>query len=324
MSRRALNWRADRPADATVDAAAAPGAATPAAPTPAPLPEPIEQPLHQRLGRWLPHLLSLILFAVAIWVIHRQLAQYHTRDLLTRLREIPLSAIAVAILAAAFGYATLTLYDRLALHYLGERLPYRRTALASFAGYAFSHNLGLGWLSGGAVRFRLYTVWGLSSLDIGVILAFNTVTSFLGLGTILGLACLGEPDRIAAILHLPAAAVVAIGGLLAGVVGAYLLATALRRQPITICGWQASLPRPTVALAQIALSLLDWTSAAAVLYILLPLRAAARLPGVRRPVRARQRSAACSATCRGASASSRRCCCWRCRTPANRQRLRRR
>ena len=72
MSRRALDRRADRPADATVDAAAPPAAATPAAPTPAPVPEPIEQPLHQRLGRWLPHLLSLVLFAVAIWVIHRR------------------------------------------------------------------------------------------------------------------------------------------------------------------------------------------------------------------------------------------------------------
>ena len=279
MSRRALSRRADRPADAAParrdacprDACGGDAAVgTPAAGTPALLPEPIEQPLHQRLGRWLPPLLSLILFAVAIWVIHRQLAQFHTRDLLARLREIPLDAFVGAILATSLGYATLTLYDWLALHYLGERLPYRRTALASFTGYAFSHNLGLGWLSGGAVRFRLYTVWGLSSLDIGVILAFNTVTSFLGLGTILALACLGEPGQIAAILHLPEAAVITIGGLLAGVVAAYVLATALRRRPITLRGWQASLPRPPVALAQIALSLIDWTSAAAVLYLLLP------------------------------------------------------
>jgi phosphatidylglycerol lysyltransferase len=244
--------------------------AAPAAPARALAPEPIEQPLRQRLGRWLPHLLSLVLFAVAIWVIHRQLAQDHISDLLARLGAIPGHAVAGAILATALGYATLTLYDLLALHYLGERLPYRRTALASFTGYAFSHNLGLGWLSGGAVRFRLYTVWGLSSFDIGVILAFNTITSFLGLALILALACLGEPDQIALILHLPAVAVLAIGGLLAGAVAAYLLATALRRQPITIRGWQASLPRPAVALAQIALSVLDWTAAAAVLYLLLP------------------------------------------------------
>ena len=100
----------------------------------------------------------------------------------------------LALIAAALGYGTLTLFDPLALHYLGKRLPYRQTALASFTGYAFSHNLGLGWLSGGAVRYRLYTAWGLSSLDIGIVLAFNTVTtSRPGLDP----ACLGEPDEIA-------------------------------------------------------------------------------------------------------------------------------
>ena len=87
-------------------------------------------------------------------------------------------------------------YSSLALHYLGKALPYRQTALASFTGYAFSHNLGLGWLSGGAVRYRLYSVWGLSSLEIGMILAFNTVTTFLGLGCIIALACLGEPAQV--------------------------------------------------------------------------------------------------------------------------------
>jgi phosphatidylglycerol lysyltransferase len=253
----------ERPPDRAADAA-------PAAAAPALGPEPIEPPLGQRVGRWLPPLLSLVLFAIAIWVIHRQLAQYHLSDLFAHLREIPARAVAGAILATALGYATLTFYDALALHYVGERLPYRRTALASFTGYAFSHNLGLGWLSGGAVRFRLYTVWGLSSLDIGVILAFNTVTSFLGLGVILAIACLGEPQPIASILHLPAPAVLAIGLLLVAMVAAYGLATALRRRPITIRGWQASLPRPAVAAAQIALSLIDWGSAAAVLYILLP------------------------------------------------------
>ena len=123
-------------------------------------------------------------------------------DLFDRLAQIPASAIALALIAAALGYGTLTLFDPLALHYLGKRLPYRQTALASFTGYAFSHNLGLGWLSGGAVRYRLYTAWGLSSLDIGIVLAFNTVTTFLGLGSILP-ACLGEPDEIAGILRIP-------------------------------------------------------------------------------------------------------------------------
>jgi phosphatidylglycerol lysyltransferase len=232
--------------------------------------EALDQPLYQRLGRWLPHLISLVLFALAIWAIHGQLAAFRPADLLARLTAIPAHAIVLAVLAAALGYATLTLFDPLALRYLGKRLPYRRTALASFTGYAFSHNLGLSWLSGGAVRYRLYSVWGLSSLEIGVVLAFNTVTTFLGLGSILALACLGEPAEVAGMVHLPAPLVVAIGLALVLAVAGYFVLCASRRSPISVAGWRSNLPKPAVAAAQISLSLLDWGLAAAVLYCLLP------------------------------------------------------
>lgn len=227
-------------------------------------------PLARRVGRWLPHVVSLVLFALAVWVIHTELAAYRPADLLARLAEIPASTTILALGAAALGYGALTLFDPLALHYLGQRLPYRRTALASFTGYAFSHNLGLGWLSGGAVRYRLYTVWGLSSLDIGAILAFNTVTTFLGLACILALACLGEAGQIGAILRLPAPTVMAIGAALGVAVAGYALLSTVRRAPIGVAGWQLNLPTPAVAVAQIAVSLLDWMLAAAVLYVLLP------------------------------------------------------
>jgi phosphatidylglycerol lysyltransferase len=120
----------------------------------------------QRLGRWLPHGVGLILLGLAIWVIHRELAAFGPGDLLDRLADIPATAFGLAALATALGYGTLTLCDPQALRYVGKRLLYRRTGLASFTGYAFSHNLG-GWLGGGPVRYRLYTAWGLSCLDIG-------------------------------------------------------------------------------------------------------------------------------------------------------------
>jgi phosphatidylglycerol lysyltransferase len=265
--------------DAVAHAKRAPDAAAPgegaAMTSPAedalrPHPEDLEQPLYQRLGRWLPPLISLVLFALAIFVIHGQLAAFRPAELMASLKAIPAHAVVSALIAAALGYGTLTLFDPLALRYLGKRLSYRRTALASFAGYAFSHNLGLGWLSGGAVRYRLYTVWGLSSLDIGIILAFNTVTTFLGLGSILAFACLGEPGEVAGILHLPAVLVIAIGWALMFMVVGYLVLCATRRAPISVAGWRSTAPKPSVAAAQIGLSLLDWGFAAAVLYLLLP------------------------------------------------------
>ena len=52
-------------------------------------------------------------------------------------------------------------------------------------------------------------------------------------------------------------------------VAGYVALSATRRSPIGFAGWRLDVPRPAIAAAQIALSLLDWVLAAAVLYVLL-------------------------------------------------------
>src|SRR4029450_4234631 len=92
------------------------------------------QPVYQRLGRWLAPLISLVLFALAILVIHGQLAAFRPSELLGHLKALPAHAVAPALLAAALGYGTLTLFDPLALRFLGKRLPYRRGGGRAVAG----------------------------------------------------------------------------------------------------------------------------------------------------------------------------------------------
>jgi hypothetical protein len=50
----------------------------------------------------------------------------------------------------------------------------------------------------------------------------------------------------------------------------YVALSALRKKPLTIKDWEAPLPPPRLALAQIGLSSLDWACAGGVLYVLLP------------------------------------------------------
>ena len=39
----------------------------------------------------------------------------------------------------------------------GKKLPYRRVLFTSFLSYAISNNVGHAWLSGGSMRYRLYS-----------------------------------------------------------------------------------------------------------------------------------------------------------------------
>jgi phosphatidylglycerol lysyltransferase len=219
---------------------------------------------------FLPRLLGVVLFGLAIWFIHHELARWPLSDLLEAAEGLPARAIMLALLATALGYATLTMFDALALRYLGKDLHFHRTALASFIGYAFAHGLGFAILSGGAVRYRLYSAWGLSALEIGAIVAFNSMTTFLGLASLIGLACLGAPGAIGALLGVPAAVITAIGMALAAVVVGYHGLTIVVRAPLRVRRWQLRLPSPALALLQTLISLLDWSLAAFALYVLLP------------------------------------------------------
>src|SRR5262249_43015133 len=126
-----------------------------------------------RAGDRLRHLApfaGVALFAVAVVAMHHTLRDVHYRDVARVLRELPWTSVLLALATTALGYGALTLYDTLACRYVGRPLAYRQTAFASFVGYAFSHSLGIPAVTGGAVRLRLYTAWGLSATEVGAIL----------------------------------------------------------------------------------------------------------------------------------------------------------
>jgi uncharacterized membrane protein YbhN (UPF0104 family) len=222
------------------------------------------------LRRWCLRLLSAVLFGLAVWFIHHELAHWRLSELLAATEGLPARSIVLALLATALGYATLTTFDVLALRYLGKNLHFYRTAFAAFIGYAFAHSLGFAILSGGAVRYRLYSAWGLSAFQIGAIVAFNSITTFLGLASLIGLACLGAPAAIGALLGVPGALITGVGVLLASVVVGYHLLAIVLRAPLRVGRWQLRLPSLELAALQTLVSLLDWSLAAFALYVLLP------------------------------------------------------
>ena len=81
----------------------------------------------------------------------------------------------------------------LAFRWIGRPLALARIALASFIAFAFSHNVGLAFLGGSAVRYRMYSSWGIAPADLARAIAFNFTT--LWLGFLAGAASLLNPLR---------------------------------------------------------------------------------------------------------------------------------
>lgn len=226
----------------------------------------MKQPFFKRFGP----LLGLLLFAVALWMIHRQLAAYHYQDIARAVSEIPPDRLVMALILTAANYSILTGYDLLAFQYIQRPLEYSKIARASFIGYAFSHNIGFSMIAGSTIRFRLYSVWGLSALEVAKIIVFVVATFWLGLFSIGGVVFIFEPMLLPARLHLPFATARPLGILLLIPVLGYFIGSFFFHRPVRIRDWEFSLPPPRLSLEQILLASADWGVAGGVLYVLLP------------------------------------------------------
>jgi phosphatidylglycerol lysyltransferase len=218
--------------------------------------------------------LGVALLAVAVFVLHHLLGKYHWSDILARVQAISNTKLWRAAFFTCAGYGCLTLYDALAVRFAGAHVPYPRVALISFMGYAIGHNVGLNSISGGAVRYRAYTALGLSAKQIATIIAFGTLTFFLGASVLLGVSLLSNAGMSGSVLHVHAWLALAAGGLLLVAVGAYLWLVCTRHAPLKFRKFEIPVPKPRVAFAQIGISCVDMLCATSVLYVLLPREAA--------------------------------------------------
>ena len=215
-------------------------------------------------------LLTVLLFAGALWLLHRELAGFRYRDVMLFLRMLPRSRVWLAVLFTALGYAAMTGYDTLAFRNIRDPLPYRKIALASFAGYAFSNSLGFALLTGTPIRARLYSGWGLTATQVTRVVVFCFITFWLGFITLGGIVFLTEPLPLPQGFAFGLATSRPLGAVFLGLSLVYVGLAARRREPLVLRGIELPLPGLRLALGQIALSCLDWGLAAAALYSLLP------------------------------------------------------
>jgi phosphatidylglycerol lysyltransferase len=213
---------------------------------------------------------GVALFAVALFALHHTLRDVRYRDIVRVLHELPRSRVLLSLVTTALGYGALTLYDTLACRYVGRPLPYRQTAFASFVGYAFSHTLGIPVVSGGAIRLRLYTAWGLSATEVGAIILFNALTFWLGFTLVGGIVLLVDPPYVPETLPLPVHSLRAVGAGLVLVALAYVAMTIVRRTPIAVRGRELRLPEPRLVGRQLVVAAADWLCASLTLWALLP------------------------------------------------------
>ena len=144
-------------------------------------------PTIRAMKRYGPILLAGVLFAMGISALVHLLRPVRPADILAQIHAMPGSALAAALAATAVGYAALVCYDWFGLRFIRHQLPAGVVALGGFLAFAFGNTIGVSAISGGAVRYRLYSAVGLSALEVAAVSAYVAVALGTGL-TLVGLA----------------------------------------------------------------------------------------------------------------------------------------
>jgi len=215
--------------------------------------------------------LSLIIIIGAAVVLFGILRDIDPDELLSALEATDWQTLGIAGFFVAAGYLTLTFYDLFALRTIGRsEVPYRVAALAGFTSYAVGHNVGASVFSGGAVRYRIYSAWGLGVIEVTKICFVAGLTFWLGNATLLGLGILAAPQAARAIDHLPIGLNRVIALVLLTVLAAYVAWVWVKPRVIGREGWQVTLPGGPLTLLQIGIGILDLLCCALAMYMLVP------------------------------------------------------
>jgi phosphatidylglycerol lysyltransferase len=233
-----------------------------------PLPRAAEQHTQRSAYRWLGPAFAVAVGTLALVALRAEAHALRYRQLSAAVRALPTRSLLLAVVATVVAYAVLPAYDALALRYVGRPLGLRRTAFASLIAYGFSQTVGLAALTGASIRYRLWTAWGLSGAEVAQGVAFTTVTLWLGVATVGGIACLVASLPAGASTMLAPGAIHALGIALLCVPVGYLAWNLTARRPLALGGWRFAAPGARTAWLQILVSSADWLLASLVLYVL--------------------------------------------------------
>jgi uncharacterized membrane protein YbhN (UPF0104 family) len=216
-------------------------------------------------------ILSLTIIVVAGVVLYRKLQNISFGKVLSAMATVDYGDVAIAALFVACGYFTLTFYDLFALRTIGRKdVPYRVAALAGFTSYSVGHNVGASVFTGGAVRYRIYSAWGLDAVEVAKLCFIAGLTFWLGNATVLGFGFAYHPEAASQIDQLPPwiNRVLGIATLL--MLAGYVTWVWQTERLIGRQNWEVRLPSGPLTLLQIVIGIVDLTFCALAMYVLVP------------------------------------------------------
>ncbi len=220
---------------------------------------------------WAGAALGLVVLALAAWGLKKISGQVTLADVMAEIEATPLHLISFAAFSTFLSYVVLVGYDWFATRHLGYNdIGWPTLAAASFSSFTMSHTLGVTILTGGTVRYRIYTRAGVKPADIAMIILLCGWTFWLGIIFVAGIGLIVSPGLAEPIREwVPQGLEEWTGALLLGGVVGYTVLASLWRRDFKLLRYRFTIPDGKQTLQQIAIGTLDLALAGGALYILL-------------------------------------------------------
>ena len=212
---------------------------------------------------------GLFFFGLAAYMLWHQLSKYSLTDIKDALFNIPRHNLMLAGLASFGGYIALSSYDFLALCYIKRKIAAWKWIFAGFIGFSVSNNAGHAIVSGGTIRYRLYTRWRFRGTEIVRMVTFSGFTYLIACFFLVIVGYILTPSHAfgAGSVSKLTTEIVTLGSLI-GLLG-YFALSIFYKKPIKIKDVELDMPSFPMALAQMFLGAADILMASMVLYFVL-------------------------------------------------------
>lgn len=212
---------------------------------------------------------GLFFFSLAAYMLYHQLSKYSLEDIKNALLDIPHKNLIMAGLASFGGYIALSSYDYLALRYIKRRVAIWKWVFAGFIGFSVSNNAGHAIVSGGTIRYRLYTRWRFRATEIVRMVTFSGFTYLVACFFLIIVGYLLTPSQAigAGTVSKFTTQIVTLLSFV-GLLG-YFGLSIFYKKPIDVKGVSLDMPSFPMALAQMFLGAIDIVMASLVLYFVL-------------------------------------------------------